>query len=85
VVDYKVRIKPSAAKELDGIPKRDRQRLVVRIARLASNPRPEGCQKLSGEDEYRIRQGNYRLIYSIAEAERTVRVLKIGHRKEVYR
>jgi mRNA interferase RelE/StbE len=65
--------------------KKDRQRLILRVRELARDPRPEGCQKLSGEGDYRIRQGSYRVIYSIDDAERTVRILKIGHRKEVYR
>lgn len=82
---YEVRIKPSAAKELDAIPKKDRQRLVPRISDLASNPRPDGCQKLSGGDDYRIRQGDYRAIYSIDDREKIVRILKIAHRKDVYR
>ncbi|MGH9447640.1 MAG: type II toxin-antitoxin system RelE family toxin [Terriglobia bacterium] len=82
---YDVRIKPSAAKELDTIPKKDRQRLVLRITELASDPRPEGCQKLSGEDDYRIRQGDYRVVYSIDEREKIIRILKIGHRRDVYR
>ncbi|MGH9398195.1 MAG: type II toxin-antitoxin system RelE family toxin [Terriglobia bacterium] len=82
---YRVRIKPAAAKELDAIPKKDRRRLTLRIADLAGNPRPDGCRKLSGGDDYRIRQGDYRVIYSIHEAEKIVRILKIAHRKDVYR
>lgn len=85
MADYKVRIKPAAAKELDMVPKKDRQRLALRITELAANPRPDGCQKLSGEDDYRIRQGDYRVIYSIDDRAKTVRILKIAHRKDVYR
>jgi len=85
VADYKVHIKPAAGRELDAMPKRDRQRLVLRITELARNPRPYGSEKLSGEDGYRIRQGNYRVIYSVDDSEKAVRILKIAHRKDVYR
>ncbi len=85
MVGYKVRIKPSAAKELDAFPMRDRQRLTLRITELAENPRPEGCRKLTGRDDYRLRQGDYRIIYSIDEGEKSVRILKVTHRKDVYR
>ena len=83
---YEVFIKPSAAKELEGVgTKKDRQRIVSHIQGLTENPRPPGFQKLSGADKYRIRYGNYRIVYSIDDRERVVRVVKIGHRKEVYR
>ncbi|HTV54053.1 MAG TPA: type II toxin-antitoxin system RelE/ParE family toxin [Terriglobia bacterium] len=85
MADYKVHIKPAAGRELDAMPKRDRQRLVLRITELARNPRPYGSEKLSGEDGYRIRQGNYRVIYSVDDSEKAVRILKIAHRKDVYR
>jgi mRNA interferase RelE/StbE len=81
VADYKVLIEPSAALELEQIPKKDRQQLVLKITRLVTNPRPCGCQKLSGTDDYRIRQGDYRLMYSIDEQEKTVRIFKVAHRK----
>ncbi|MFH0793710.1 MAG: type II toxin-antitoxin system RelE/ParE family toxin [bacterium] len=83
---YEVFVKPSAAKELDGVgTKKDRQRLVSRIRELIENPRPHGFQKLSGADKYRIRCGNYRVVYSINDDEHVVQVGKIGHRREVYR
>ena len=56
-----------------------------RIGDLAENPRPVGCEKLSGQEKYRIRQGNYRIIYSIQDTQLTVWVVKVGHRREVYR
>jgi mRNA interferase RelE/StbE len=56
-----------------------------RIGSLADNPRPVGCEKLSGQEKYRIRQGNCRIIYSIRDAELIVWVVKVGHRREVYR
>lgn len=82
---YNLLIKPSAAKELESVPKRDRQRIVQRIQALAGNPRPMGCEKLGGREQYRLRQGRYRIIYSISDHEQTVRVVKVAHRKEAYR
>lgn len=85
--NYKVLIKKSAAKELEAISgKKDRQRLVERISGLAENPRPMGAEKLSGvRDKYRIRQGNYRVLYEIEDDVLTVYVVKIADRKDVYR
>jgi len=85
VESYKVLIKPSAVKELEAIPKKDRLRMVRRIKELADVPRPPGCEKLSTEGKYRVRQGAYRVVYSISDADRTVLVVKVGHRREVYR
>jgi mRNA interferase RelE/StbE len=83
---YKVLIKPSAVKELESIPrKKDRQRIVERISALADDPRPHGSQKLSGKDRFRLRQGSYRIIYTIEDDALVVYVVKIGHRKDVYR
>jgi mRNA interferase RelE/StbE len=87
VAVYRLAVKASAAKELDAVePKRLRQRLVAAIADLADNPRPAGCEKLAGaEDGYRIRQGDYRAVYTIDDSARVVLVVKVGHRREVYR
>ena len=83
---YRLLIKPSAVKEIEAIPsKRDRQRLVERISRLAENPRPPGCEKISGQDKYRVRQGRYRILYAIADQDLVVQVVKVGPRKDVYR
>ena len=84
---YKPLIKPSAGKEIEALgQKKDRQRVVNRIAALASEPRPTGCEKLAGaEGRYRIRQGQFRIVYAVDDASRTVEVVKIGHRREVYR
>lgn len=83
---YRVLIKPSAKKELEAIPtKKDRRRLVRRITDLSKEPRPPGCQKLSGYDRYRVRHGRYRIIYEIRDNELVVIVIKVGHRREVYR
>ncbi len=73
---YKILIKASAAKEIERLPSRkDRRRVVDRIRSLADDPRPKGCEKLSGQERYRLRQGNYRIIYSIADDILTVRVV----------
>jgi len=85
VGSYKVLIKPSAVKEIEGIPQRDRQRIVARIQGLSTNPRPPGCEKLSGQDKFRLRQGSYRIVYSVNDDEFSLLIVKVGHRKEVYR
>ena len=84
---YKVLIKASAAQELEDLPnKKVRQRVVERIRALAQDPRPAGCEKLSGHhDRYRVRQGVYRVVYSISDKDLLVQVVKVGHRREVYR
>ena len=84
---YRLLIKPSAAKEIEALgQKRDRQRIVNRIDALASEPRPAGCEKLAGaEERYRVRQGQFRIVYAIDNASRTFEVVKVGHRREVYR
>ena len=87
MASYKIVIKKSAAKELQGIAgRKDRQRLVERIRELAGNPRPMGAEKLSGtRDKYRIRQGNFRVLYEIEDEILTVYVVKVADRKDVYR
>ncbi len=83
---YEVLIKPSAARELENLPrKKDRQRMVRRIRLLADDPRPPGCRKLSGLELYRLRQGNYRIVYEIRDSSLVVCVIKVGDRKHVYR
>lgn len=82
---YSIFFKDSVRKDLAAIPKNDLQRIIERIGSLAENPRPLGCEKLSGQEKYRLRQGNYRIIYSIEETQLIVWVVKVGHRREVYR
>ena len=82
---FRILIKPSAVKEIEAIPERDRTRIVYRIQGFAENPRPHGCEKLSMQDRYRIRQGKYRVLYEIRDAEVIVILVKVAHRKEVYR
>jgi mRNA interferase RelE/StbE len=83
---YSLLIKRSAEKELKKLPAGDLRRVVDRIYDLAQQPRPSGCEKLSGEVErYRVRQGDYRIVYGIDDAAGLIEVVKIGHRREVYR
>jgi len=81
---YKVFFRKSAADELERIPKKDLSRIVERIRALEQDPRPRGCEKLSALERYRVRQGDYRIVYAIDDDERAVDIVKIGHRREVY-
>jgi len=82
---YKIVIKRSAAKEIEKIRKAFRRKIVSRIQELSKEPRPSGVKKLSGEEKYRIRQGDYRILYRVEDAIVTVTVVKIGNRRDVYR
>lgn len=82
---YKLFFKKSVGKDFDAIPKKDLKRILNRIEALAENPRPPGCEKLTGQERYRLRQGQYRIVYSIQDDELTVWVVKVGHRKHIYR
>ena len=82
---YKVLIRRSAADELGRIPKKDLRRIVEHIGKLAAEPRPDRCEKLSGQERLRVRQGDYRIVYSVDDAVGTVEVVRIGHRSEIYR
>jgi mRNA interferase RelE/StbE len=85
VASYRLLIKPSAIKELEALPTKDRRRIITRIQSLATEPRPHGCEKLSGAEHYRVRQGDYRVVYSVHDEAGTVVVIKVGHRRDVYR
>lgn len=82
---YKIIMRPSAEKSLAKIPEPARTRLAVAIRELAYDPRPAGSIKLTGRSLYRIRCGNYRAIYSIADEIVTITVTKTAHRKDAYR
>ncbi|MDE1920524.1 MAG: type II toxin-antitoxin system RelE/ParE family toxin [Candidatus Omnitrophica bacterium] len=82
---YKIEIRKSAVKEIEGLPKRDLQAVIEKINSLAENPRQHGCEKLSGQEKYRVRCGDYRILYSIEDVILVVYVVKVGHRREVYR
>ena len=85
MASYNVLIKRSAAKELEGLPPKIRRQVAAKVAGLAVTPRPQGVEKLSGQEKYRIRQGDYRVLYAIDDTAETVTVVKIGHRRDVYR
>jgi len=82
---YKIYFKKSVLKDIKSIPDKDMRRIMKRIESLSKNPRPPGHEKLSDQDFYRIRQGNYRIVYSIKDNILTVWVIKIGHRRDIYR
>ncbi|MFN0061391.1 MAG: type II toxin-antitoxin system RelE family toxin [Myxococcaceae bacterium] len=83
---YVIEVSRTAEKQLGALGKVDRERVIRHIRNLAENPRPSGCRQLSGySDVFRIRVGDYRIIYTIEDRTVTVAILKIGHRREVYR
>ena len=82
---YKVYFKASVEKDFTTIPEKDLKKILKRIGELADNPRPSGCEKLTGQERYRLHQGRYRILYSIQDDELTVWVVKVGHRKDIYR
>jgi mRNA interferase RelE/StbE len=85
MVQYKVFFKKSVEKDLKTIPKRDLSKILEKIESLQVDPRPVGSEKLTGHERYRIRQGNYRIVYSIQDYELTVWVVKVGHRRDIYK
>ena len=84
MAEYDIFFKESVWKELRKVPKTDLKSILSRIQKLKDAPRPIGCEKLSGQELYRVRQGKYRIVYSIQDNELTVWVIKVGHRKNVY-
>ena len=82
---YRILFRASVKRDLVRIPQRDLQRIMDRILALSGDPRPPGCEKLSARERYRIRQGVYRILYSIQDDELTVWVVIVGHRRDVYR
>lgn len=85
MASYELVFKKSVAKDLRALPKRDVQRIVERISALADDPRPPGCEKLSGFERYRLRQGVYRIVYEIEDGRLVVLIVKVAHRRDVYR
>jgi mRNA interferase RelE/StbE len=82
---YKIFFKKSVEKDFKVIPKKDLKKILERIEALAEDPRPPGCEKLTGQQRYRLRQGRYRILYSVQDDELTVWIVKVGHRKDIYR
>jgi mRNA interferase RelE/StbE len=85
MASYELVFKKSVARDLRELPKKDLQRVLARIRELSANPRPQACEKLSGLPRYRIRQGNYRIVYEIQDQRLVVLIVKVAHRKSVYR
>jgi len=85
MAEYEIFFKESVWKDLRKVPKRDLKKILSRIKNLGEDPRPMGCEKLTGSELYRIRQGRYRIIYSIQDYELTVWVVNVAHRKDIYR
>lgn len=85
MAEYRVYFRVSVEKDLIAIPKSDLKKILQRIKKLSENPRPSGCEKLTGQERYRIRQGRYRIVYSIQDRELTVWIVKVSHRKDLYR
>jgi len=85
MAEYKVYFKKSVEKDFSIISKKDLQKILRRIGALAKDPRPSGHEKLTGQERYRVRQGRYRIVYSIQDKELTVWVVKVGHRKDIYK
>ena len=85
MVKYKLLFKKSVAKDLRQISKQDVAAILQRIEVLAANPGPHGSEKLSGQERYRVRQGVYRIIYEIIDEQLVITVIRIGHRREVYK
>lgn len=85
MASYELVFRKSVAKDLRAFPNQDVKRIMQRIRTLANDPRPAGCEKLSGQERYRVRQGAYRIIYEIEDARLIVLIVKVGHRRDVYR
>jgi mRNA interferase RelE/StbE len=85
MASYELVFRKSVAKDLRAFPKQEVKRILQRIRSLVDDPRPAGCEKLSGQERYRVRQGAYRIIYEIEDARLVVLIVKIGHRREIYR
>ena len=82
---YRIQVKKSAEKELGKIPKKELLKILEKIESLSDDPHPTGSIKLSNQDKYRVRVGNYRILYKVEDNILTVFVVKIGHRKDIYR
>ena len=85
MANYNIRFKKSVAKDIRSVPDKDVRKILKRIDTLAVNPRGEGCIKLSDQERYRIRQGDYRIIYEIKDVEVVVLIVKVAHRSQVYK
>jgi len=80
MAEYKIYFRESVEKDFRVIPKKDLKKILQRIKLLTAEQRPQGCEKLTGQERYRIRQGQYRIVYSIQDNELSVWIIKVGHR-----
>lgn len=85
MAEYEIYFKESVEKDFRAIPEKDLKKIIHRIEMLSKDPRPPNHEKLTGQERYRVRQGLYRIIYSVQDKELTIWVVKVGHRKDVYR
>jgi mRNA interferase RelE/StbE len=85
MASYELVFRKSVAKDLRAFPSADVKRVMQRLRALAHDPRPSGCEKLSGQQRYRLRQGVYRIIYEIEDTRLVVLIVTIGHRRDAYR
>ncbi len=85
MAEYRVFFRASVEKDFRTIPKKDLKKVLIRIEGLTQQPRPRGCEKLTGQERYRVRQGQYRIVYSIQDQDLAVWIVRVGHRKDVYR
>ncbi len=85
MAEFEILFKASVYKDFRKIPKKDLQKILSKIENLRTNPRLSGSEKLTGQNLYRVRQGNYRILYSIQDNQLTIWVIKVGHRKDIYR
>jgi mRNA interferase RelE/StbE len=81
---YDLLVRPSVRRDLRAIPQPDIRRILARMDALRDDPRPPGSQKLSGQESYRVRQGNYRIVYTVEDAMLVIEVIRVGHRRDVY-
>jgi mRNA interferase RelE/StbE len=84
MASYKLILRKSVARDLRSVPQHDLKRILARLQALTEDPRPQGCEKLSGQERYRVRQGVYRILYEISDSVVTVTFVKVGHRRHVY-
>ncbi len=85
MASFRIEVKRTAVKEIAALQKADCQHVVGRMQALANEPRPAGCEKLTGDDKYRGRQGDCRILHEIDDESRAVTIVKVGNRREVYR
>jgi mRNA interferase RelE/StbE len=84
MAEYKLYFRESVEKDFRTIPKKDIKKILQRIEFLAKEPRPHGCEKLTGEERYRLRHGKYRILYSVQDNKLSIWIVKVGHRKDIY-